>query len=51
MNSTTVLAEAPELVQPVASGWQLVLAFLAGIAMIVVLDIRFPAKRAVAPQT
>ena len=37
MNSTTVLAEAPELVQPVASGWQLVLAFLAGIAVIVVL--------------
>ena len=36
MNSTAVLAEAPELVQPVASGWQLVLAFLAGIAVIVV---------------
>ena len=37
MNATAVLAEAPELVQPVASGWQLVLAFLAGIAVIVVL--------------
>jgi gluconate:H+ symporter, GntP family len=32
-----VLADAPKLAQPVASGWQLILAFLAGIAVIVVL--------------
>lgn len=37
MSLTTVLAEAPKLAQPVASGWQLILAFLAGIAVIVVL--------------
>ena len=33
----TILAEAPKLATPVASGWQLILAFLAGIAVIVVL--------------
>jgi GntP family gluconate:H+ symporter len=33
----TVLAEAPKLATPVAPGWQLILAFLAGIAVIVVL--------------
>jgi gluconate:H+ symporter, GntP family len=32
-----LLAEAPELTEPVASGWQLILAFLVGIAVIVVL--------------
>ncbi|AQT79849.1 gluconate transporter [Mycolicibacterium litorale] len=38
MNLTTsVLADAPELAIPVAPGWQLILAFLAGIAVIVVL--------------
>jgi GntP family gluconate:H+ symporter len=31
------LADAPELAEPVAAGWQLILAFLAGIAVIVVL--------------
>ena len=36
-SSTTILADAPKLAQPVASGWQLILAFLAGIAVIVVL--------------
>ena len=30
-------ADAPKLAEPVASGWQLILAFLAGIAVIVVL--------------
>ena len=35
--SGILLAEAPKLPQPVASGWQLILAFLAGIAVIVVL--------------
>ncbi len=34
---TTVLAEAPKLAQPVAAGWQLVLAFVVGISVIVVL--------------
>jgi len=34
---TTLLAEAPKLATPVAPGWQLILAFLAGIAVIVVL--------------
>ena len=33
----SILADAPKLAQPVASGWQLILAFLAGIAVIVVL--------------
>ncbi|WP_179469580.1 GntP family permease [Mycolicibacterium vinylchloridicum] len=33
----TLLAEAPKLATPVAPGWQLILAFLAGIAVIVVL--------------
>jgi gluconate:H+ symporter, GntP family len=33
----TILAADPELAQPVAAGWQLVLAALAGIALIVVL--------------
>ena len=33
----TVLADAAALPTPVASGWQLILAFLAGIAVIVVL--------------
>ncbi|TDO11959.1 GntP family gluconate:H+ symporter [Mycobacterium sp. BK086] len=33
----TILAEAPKLATPVAPGWQLILAFLAGIAVIVVL--------------
>lgn len=33
----TILAEAPKLATPVASGWQLILAFIAGIAVIVVL--------------
>ena len=34
----TILADdAPKLAEPVASGWQLILAFLAGIAVIVVL--------------
>ncbi len=38
MNSgITFLADAPKLVEPVASGLQLILAFLAGIAVIVVL--------------
>ncbi len=37
MSPNTVLADAPSLAQPVASGWQLILAFLAGIAVIVVL--------------
>ncbi|MET0900824.1 MAG: gluconate:H+ symporter [Mycobacterium sp.] len=41
MSGTTTLAvlaaDAPELTEPVASGWQLILAFLAGIAVIVVL--------------
>jgi gluconate:H+ symporter, GntP family len=36
--AVTVLADdAPKLAEPVASGWQLILAFLAGIAVIVVL--------------
>ncbi len=34
---STLLADAPELAAPVASGWQLIIAFLAGIAVIVVL--------------
>jgi gluconate:H+ symporter, GntP family len=33
----SIVADAPKLAQPVASGWQLILAFLAGIAVIVVL--------------
>ena len=33
----TILAADPELAEPVAAGWQLVLAALAGIAVIVVL--------------
>jgi len=33
----SILADAPKLAQPVASGWQLILAFVAGIAVIVVL--------------
>jgi GntP family gluconate:H+ symporter len=33
----TFLADAPELAEPVAAGWQLILAFLAGIAVIVIL--------------
>jgi GntP family gluconate:H+ symporter len=33
----TVLAEAPKLATPVAPGWQLILAFFAGIAVIVLL--------------
>ena len=33
----TILAAGPELAEPVAAGWQLVLAALAGIAVIVVL--------------
>lgn len=37
MNLHAVLAEAPKLATPVAPGWQLILAFLAGIAVIVVL--------------
>jgi GntP family gluconate:H+ symporter len=38
MNSGVVfLAEAPKLAEPVASGWQLILAFCVGIAVIVVL--------------
>jgi GntP family gluconate:H+ symporter len=38
ISGITLLADdAPKLVEPVASGWQLVLAFLAGIAVIVVL--------------
>jgi GntP family gluconate:H+ symporter len=38
MNSgIAFLADAPELAEPVASGWQLIVAFLAGIAVIVVL--------------
>jgi len=36
-SATTILADAPKLVEPVASGTQLILAFLAGIAVIVVL--------------
>jgi GntP family gluconate:H+ symporter len=32
-----ILADAPKLAEPVASGWQLILAFLAGSAVIVVL--------------
>lgn len=35
--SPTILADAPKLAQPIASGWQLILAFAAGIAVIVVL--------------
>jgi len=35
--SHTVLADAPKLAEPVAAGWQLMLAFGAGIAVIVVL--------------
>ena len=35
--SPSILADVPALAQPVASGWQLILAFLAGIAVIVVL--------------
>lgn len=35
--SPSLLADAPKLAPPVASGWQLILAFLAGIAVIVVL--------------
>ena len=35
--SPTVLADAPKLAQPVASGWQLILAVVAGIAVIVIL--------------
>lgn len=35
--SSLLLADAPKLAAPVASGWQLILAFLAGIAVIVVL--------------
>lgn len=35
--SPTILADAPKLAQPVASGWQLILAFVAGIAVIVIL--------------
>jgi GntP family gluconate:H+ symporter len=38
MNSgVAFLADAPELAEPVASGWQLIVAFLVGIAVIVVL--------------
>jgi GntP family gluconate:H+ symporter len=38
ISGITLLAdEAPKLAEPVASGWQLILAFLAGIAVIVVL--------------
>jgi gluconate:H+ symporter, GntP family len=37
MNSLTVLAVDTELAEPVAGGWQLILAALAGIAVIVVL--------------
>jgi GntP family gluconate:H+ symporter len=37
MSSLTVLADAPKLAEPVAPGWQLILAFLAGIAVIVLL--------------
>ncbi|OBF11770.1 gluconate:H+ symporter [Mycobacterium sp. ACS4331] len=37
MTIPTLLAEAPSLTEPVASGLQLILAFLAGIAVIVVL--------------
>ncbi len=37
MSPHHLLADAPKLAQPVASGWQLILAFLAGIAVIVVL--------------
>ncbi|MBI3212294.1 MAG: gluconate transporter [Mycobacterium sp.] len=38
MNSAlTFLADAPKLTEPVAAGWQLILAFVAGIAVIVVL--------------
>jgi GntP family gluconate:H+ symporter len=38
ISSITFLADdAPKLAEPVASGWQLILAFLAGIAVIVVL--------------
>ncbi len=33
----TILAADPKLVEPVAGGWQLILAALAGIALIVVL--------------
>jgi len=36
-SSSTFLADAPKLTEPVAAGWQLVLAFLIGIAVIVVL--------------
>jgi GntP family gluconate:H+ symporter len=36
-SALTYLADAPELAEPVAAGWQLVLAALAGIALIVVL--------------
>jgi GntP family gluconate:H+ symporter len=37
ISQTVLLADAQKLTEPVASGWQLVLAFLAGIAVIVVL--------------
>ncbi|BBZ33759.1 GntP family permease [Mycolicibacterium confluentis] len=37
MTTPTLLADAPSLTEPVASGLQLILAFLAGIAVIVVL--------------
>jgi gluconate:H+ symporter, GntP family len=37
ISGVAFLADAPELAEPVASGWQLILAFLAGIAVIVVL--------------
>ncbi|MDT5301248.1 MAG: gluconate:H+ symporter, GntP family, partial [Mycobacterium sp.] len=38
ISGITFLADdAPKLAEPVASGWQLILAFLAGIAVIVVL--------------
>ncbi len=36
-SAVSYLADAPELAEPVAAGWQLILAFLAGIAVIVVL--------------
>jgi gluconate:H+ symporter, GntP family len=37
ISATTILADAPKLAEPVAAGWQLILAALAGIALIVVL--------------
>jgi GntP family gluconate:H+ symporter len=37
MGGSVFLAEAPRLVEPVAAGWQLIVAFIAGIAVIVVL--------------